>query len=205
MVISAIDGMAGVGKTTLAVHAAHRLADRFGDGQLFIDLHGYTQGYRPRTADQALEAFLRAMSVPPREIPRDTEERAALFRERLARDLAVRGPAGERDAALDRLLGYYQHTALRADARIARYAQPGPAGPAPRHAPALPDPDTARAWLRVEQANLSACLRYAVDGGLDARIVALSAGLGNLFAHRRTLDDSRGRASRRGHRGAAPR
>jgi DNA-binding SARP family transcriptional activator len=84
VVVMAIDGMAGVGKTALAVHAAHQLAGRFGDGQLFIDLHGYTQGYPPRTADQALEAFLRAMGVSPQQIPGDTEERAALYRERLA-------------------------------------------------------------------------------------------------------------------------
>jgi hypothetical protein len=84
VVISAIDGMAGVGKTALAVRAAHQLAGRFGDGQLFIDLHGYTQGYPPRTADQALETFLRAMGIPPQRIPAGTEERAALYRERLA-------------------------------------------------------------------------------------------------------------------------
>jgi DNA-binding SARP family transcriptional activator len=386
VVVMAIDGMAGVGKTALAVHAAHRLAGRFSDGQLFIDLHGYTQGYPPRTADQALEAFLRAMGVSPQQIPGDTEERAALYRERLAgtrtlivldnaadeaqvrplipgeagclvlvtsrrklkalddaqvvavdvlpeadavallrmvagprravdeqgaaevvglcgrlplavriagallrnrpawtlahlagklreahgrldafsdgdrdlaavfglsdqnlrddlrrlfrylglvpgpetdayaaaalagtcpvvvdrllqelvdhnlllepaagryemhdlirasaRALAAADPAEERDAALGRLLGYYQHTALRADARIARYAQPGPAGPAPGHAPDLPDADAALARLRAERINLAACLRYAVDGGLDARIVALSAGLANLL------------------------
>ena len=381
-----IDGMAGVGKTALAVHAAHQLASRFSDGQLFIDLHGYTQGYPPRTADQALEAFLRAMGVPPQRIPGDTEERAALYRQRLAgtrtlivldnaadeaqvrplipgeagclvlitsrrklkalddahvvavdvmpeadaiallattagarraagergaaevaglcgrlplavriagallrnrpawtlahlaeklraahssldafsdgdRDLAavfglsdqnlrddqrrlfrylglilgpeidayaaaalaetdpdtaerllqelvdhnlllepvagryethdlirahararaVADPAGERDAARRRLLDYYQHTALRADARIARYTQPDPAGPAPQHAPGLPGQDAARAWLRAERANLAACLRHAVDGGLDARVVALGAGLANLL------------------------
>jgi DNA-binding SARP family transcriptional activator/tetratricopeptide (TPR) repeat protein len=387
VVISAIDGMAGIGKTALAVHAAHRLAGRYGDGQLFIDLHGYTLGYPPRTADQALETFLRTLGVPPRQIPADVEERAALYRERLAgtqtmivldnaadesqvrplipgdggclvlvtsrrklkalddahtlaldvlpeqdaialfcavagpgrvaaddpavteiiglcgclplavriaaalirsrpawspgrlaarlraararldalfdgdRDLAalfdlsskalhddqrrlyrylgvipgpeidacatsallntdlaeaerllqelvdhnlllepaagryrmhdliraqVRAlvaaePAGERQAALDRLLDYYQYTAGLADARIARYGRRGPAGPAPAHAPALPDADAARAWLRAERANLIACLRYAIQGGRDERIVALSAGLASLL------------------------
>jgi DNA-binding SARP family transcriptional activator len=84
VVIWALDGMAGVGKTALAVHAAHRLAESFADGQLFIDLHGYTQGYPPRTADQALEMFLRALGIPPQQIPESTEERAALYRDRLA-------------------------------------------------------------------------------------------------------------------------
>jgi hypothetical protein len=45
--IHAIDGMAGIGKTTLAVHAAHQLAGRFPDGQLFLPLHGHTPGQRP--------------------------------------------------------------------------------------------------------------------------------------------------------------
>ena len=84
VVISAIDGMAGIGKTALAIHAAHRLADRFPDGQLFLDLHGYTQGRSPRTADEALDWLLRALGVPPERIPRDGEEAAALYRQCLA-------------------------------------------------------------------------------------------------------------------------
>ncbi|HEY2520882.1 MAG TPA: BTAD domain-containing putative transcriptional regulator [Streptosporangiaceae bacterium] len=84
VVISAIDGMAGIGKTALAVHVAHQLAARFPAGQLFIDLHGYTQGYPPRTANQALEVFLRTLGIPTQQIPGDVEERAALYRERLA-------------------------------------------------------------------------------------------------------------------------
>ena len=84
VVISAIDGMAGIGKTTLAVHAAHRLAEDFPDGQLFIDLHGYTQGRRPRTAVQALTWLLRALGVPPEQIPNEHEQAAALYRQRLA-------------------------------------------------------------------------------------------------------------------------
>lgn len=84
VVISAIDGMAGVGKTALAVHVAHHVAPLFPDGQLFIDLHGYTEGIRPRGPDQVLETFLRALGVPPKQLPENVEERAALYRERLA-------------------------------------------------------------------------------------------------------------------------
>jgi DNA-binding SARP family transcriptional activator len=83
LVISAIDGMAGIGKTTLAIHAAHRLAAHFPDGQLFLDLHGYTQGHPPLTADQALPWLLRALGVPPGQIPKEREQAAALYRQRL--------------------------------------------------------------------------------------------------------------------------
>jgi DNA-binding SARP family transcriptional activator len=84
VLISAIDGMAGVGKTALAVHVACRLAEKFPDGQLFLDLHGYTRGRRPRTADEALDWLLRALRVPPDQIPKDGEQAAALYRQRLA-------------------------------------------------------------------------------------------------------------------------
>jgi DNA-binding SARP family transcriptional activator len=84
VVISAIDGMAGIGKTALAVHAAHRVAERFPDGQLFLDLHGYTQGHPPRTATEALEWLLQALGVPPERIPQDGDQAAALYRQRLA-------------------------------------------------------------------------------------------------------------------------
>ena len=84
VVISAIDGMAGIGKTALAVHVAHRLSEKFPDGQLFLDLHGYTQGQPPRTADEALTWLLRALGVPPERIPTDSEQAAALYRQHLA-------------------------------------------------------------------------------------------------------------------------
>jgi tetratricopeptide (TPR) repeat protein len=84
VVISAIDGMAGIGKTALSVHAAHRLADRFPGGQLFVDLHGYTKGYPPRDAGWALDWFLRSLGVPAQQIPEDLDEKAALYRQHLA-------------------------------------------------------------------------------------------------------------------------
>ena len=83
IVISAIDGMAGIGKTTLAVHAAHRLAERFADGQLFLDLHGYTQGRAPYPPEEALDVFLRGLGIPAQQIPPQLEARAALYRQRL--------------------------------------------------------------------------------------------------------------------------
>ena len=387
VVISAIDGMAGIGKTALAVHAAHRVADRFPDGQLFIDLHGYTAGYPPRSADDALDRFLRALGVPPQRIPQDVDERAALYRQRLAgtrtlilldnaadeaqvrpllpggsgclvlitsrrrlkglddaypipldvlaraeanallrsvagleripaddallaetselcgrlplalriaaallrhrpgwslehlagllrdrqqriralsdgdRDLGVvldlsyrslgeqhqrlfrclglipgpdadayaaaaltdtdpgtatrlledlvdqnvlvpaapgryqlhdllrvhasaladRDPPKERQAAFDRLLDYYQHTAGQASTLIARSPRPVPAGPAPAYAPDLPDPDAARAWLHAERPNLLAAAHDAVARDERCRVIALTAGLATLL------------------------
>jgi DNA-binding SARP family transcriptional activator/tetratricopeptide (TPR) repeat protein len=387
VVISAIDGMAGVGKTALAVHVAHRLASRFPDGQIFIDLHGYTQGYQPRTPADALDWLLGTLSVPAQRIPQDVEERAALYRQRLAgtrtlvvldnaaseaqvrpllpgsagclvlvtsrrqlkgldgshvlsldvlpsadaitllrvvagpkhvaaddrvlaeiarlcgylplalriaaallrhrpawtpehlavvlrdrrqrisalsdgehdlgavfdmsygsltatlqylfrslglvpgqdvdayataalvdtdpalatrlledltdhnlviqqvpgryrlhdlmrlhaRGLADGDPLPERDRALDRLLDYYERTASRADALIARRPKPVPAGPVPGHAPALTDPEAARAWLRTERANLIAALHHAAGHADHQRLVALAAGLDTLL------------------------
>ena len=84
VVVTAIDGMAGIGKTTLAVHAGHLLSERFPDGQLFVDLHGFTQGLQPRTAADVLADLLRTLRVPPQQIPRDVDARAALYRDRLS-------------------------------------------------------------------------------------------------------------------------
>ena len=84
VVISAIDGMAGIGKTALAVHLAHRIADRYPHGQLFIDMHGHTPGMTPREPADALDHLLRALGLAGKEIPADLEDRAALYRTRLA-------------------------------------------------------------------------------------------------------------------------
>jgi DNA-binding SARP family transcriptional activator len=83
MVISAIGGTAGVGKTALAVHWAHQVADRFPDGQLYVNLRGYDPG-QPVPAADALAAFLRSLGVPGQEIPPEADERAARYRSLLA-------------------------------------------------------------------------------------------------------------------------
>ncbi|HEX7304107.1 AfsR/SARP family transcriptional regulator [Lentzea sp.] len=83
VVIEAIDGMAGVGKTTLVVHAAHRFAADYHD-RLFIDLHGHASSQRPLTPMAALDTLLRALGVPGDRIPQDPDARAALWRAELA-------------------------------------------------------------------------------------------------------------------------
>ena len=79
VVISAVAGAAGIGKTALAVHWAHRAAWRFSDGQLYVNLRGYDPG-PPMTATQALDGFLRALEVTPERIPTDVDAQAGLFR-----------------------------------------------------------------------------------------------------------------------------
>ncbi len=83
VVISALAGTAGVGKTAMAVHWAHRVAGRFPDGQLYVNLRGYDQD-APMAAADALAGFLRTLGVPGQEIPDEIEERARLYRSRLA-------------------------------------------------------------------------------------------------------------------------
>ncbi|MEU8975282.1 tetratricopeptide repeat protein [Streptomyces monashensis] len=387
VVISAIDGMAGIGKTTLAIHAGRRLAERFPDGQLFIDLHGYTRGMAPREPADALAGVLQAYGVPPSQIPTDLDARAALYRDRLAgtrtlvildnahseaqvrpllpgdggclvmvtsrrrlnalddawalpldvlpvadavallrevagpgrtqdgdplleeiaalcghlplalriaaalirrrpawtltrladrlrrarpslerfsdgdRDLtsvfdlsyqtlsgdqrelfrrlgltpgpdadsyaaaallncgltdtedllqdlveqnllaepvlgryrmhdlirahahalAAGDPADQREAAVERLLDYYQYTSISADTRIFQYARHEPRGSAPAHSPVLRGPNEARTWLRSERTNLEACLALAARQGRREHVVALTEGLAELL------------------------
>ncbi|WP_420031614.1 helix-turn-helix domain-containing protein [Streptomyces sp. cg28] len=83
-VIAAIAGMAGIGKTALAVHWAHQVADRFPDGQLYVDCRGFDPTGSPLDPGEALGGFLRALGVPNGDIPATTEQRGILFRERTA-------------------------------------------------------------------------------------------------------------------------
>jgi DNA-binding SARP family transcriptional activator/Tfp pilus assembly protein PilF len=96
VVISAIAGTAGVGKTALAIHWAHQVADWFPDGQLYVNLRGHDPG-QPMPPADALAGFLRALGVPGRDIPPELEERAARYRSLLAgrRMLVLLDNAGE--------------------------------------------------------------------------------------------------------------
>jgi tetratricopeptide (TPR) repeat protein len=84
VVVAAISGTAGVGKTALAVHAAHQLLPQFPDGQLYADLRGYTEGQDPAGPGEMLQVFLRRLSFPAKEIPAEVEERSGLLRQILA-------------------------------------------------------------------------------------------------------------------------
>jgi tetratricopeptide (TPR) repeat protein len=83
VVISAIGGTAGVGKTALAVHWAHQVTGQFPDGQLYVNLRGYDPG-PPMPATDALAGFLLSLGVPGQDIPPEAEQRAARYRTLLA-------------------------------------------------------------------------------------------------------------------------
>jgi DNA-binding SARP family transcriptional activator/tetratricopeptide (TPR) repeat protein len=82
--VTLITGTAGVGKTALAIHWAHRARHRYPDGQLYVNLRGYDPG-EPVAASDALAGFLAALGVPARDIPVGLDERAARFRTETAR------------------------------------------------------------------------------------------------------------------------
>ncbi|MBL1114006.1 tetratricopeptide repeat protein [Streptomyces sp. 110] len=84
VLISAIGGMAGVGKTTLAVHLAHRLAHRYPDGQLYINLRGFDPTGSAMPSGEAIRVFLDALGVPSQRIPAHRDVQAALYRSLLA-------------------------------------------------------------------------------------------------------------------------
>ncbi|MDT4989823.1 MAG: hypothetical protein QOI74_3917, partial [Micromonosporaceae bacterium] len=98
VVISAVAGTAGVGKTALAVHWAHRVRDKFPDGQLFVNLRGYARTPPVRPLD-ALAGFLRALGVAPERVPADLAEASALYQAMVAdrRILVVLDNAGDAD------------------------------------------------------------------------------------------------------------
>jgi len=84
VVVASLTGMAGIGKTALAVHWAHQVADRFPDGQLFVNLRGSGPSGTPLTPTDAVRGFLTALGVSPARIPADADGQTALYRSLLA-------------------------------------------------------------------------------------------------------------------------
>jgi DNA-binding SARP family transcriptional activator/tetratricopeptide (TPR) repeat protein len=82
--VAAIAGMAGIGKTALAVHWAHEVADRFPDGQLYVNLRGFHPSGRAVAPAEAVRGFLDALGVPPSRIPSDVDGQVGLYRSTVA-------------------------------------------------------------------------------------------------------------------------
>ena len=84
VMIVAITGAAGVGKTALALHWAHAVAGGFADGQLFVNLRGFDPAGPPVTAEEAVRGFLDALGVPAEQVPAGPDAQAGLYRSLLA-------------------------------------------------------------------------------------------------------------------------
>ncbi|WP_212824053.1 tetratricopeptide repeat protein [Catellatospora sp. TT07R-123] len=84
MYVATLSGNAGVGKTTLAVHWAHRVLAHFPDGQLYANLRGYDPTHSPTPAGEAVQRFLEALDVPAARIPADHDAQVSLYRSLLA-------------------------------------------------------------------------------------------------------------------------
>jgi tetratricopeptide (TPR) repeat protein len=84
VVITAIDGVAGIGKTALGIHFAHRVAAAFPDGQLFVNLRGFDPEHPPLAPGEVLARFVRALGTDPADLPADPDELAAMYRSQLS-------------------------------------------------------------------------------------------------------------------------
>ncbi|MCX4903898.1 AfsR/SARP family transcriptional regulator [Streptomyces sp. NBC_00878] len=87
--LESISGMAGVGKSALAIRAAHEFGDRFPDHHLYLNLRAHSPGQDPLEPGAALATLLRMLEVPPQSIPADVDERAALWRKALGHRRAL--------------------------------------------------------------------------------------------------------------------
>ncbi|MEH0841245.1 BTAD domain-containing putative transcriptional regulator [Micromonospora sp. CPCC 205711] len=158
-----IDGMPGVGKTTLAVHLAHRLAARYPDGQLHADLRGFDSGDSVMTPAEALRGFLWSLGVAPAAIPAELHAQAGLYRSILAerRMLILLDNCRDWDQ-IRHLLPGTGGSLVIATSRRRITGVAGPAGAQPLHLDLLTDAE-ARELLTRRLGDAAAADPAAVD------------------------------------------
>jgi tetratricopeptide (TPR) repeat protein len=205
VVISAIGGTAGIGKTALAVHWAHQIVNQFPHGQLYVNLRGYDPA-QPVAAADALAGFLRALGVPGQDIPADEAERAARYRSLLVdkQMLVVLDNASDAEQVRPLLPGTPSCAVLvtSRDALAGLVARDGAARldldllPLPQAVallteligePARADPDAAAALAR-QCARLPLALRVAAEQAAARPGVPLTDLVADLADQQRRLD-----------------
>ncbi|MBM7774457.1 hypothetical protein JOD54_004661 [Actinokineospora baliensis] len=166
VMITAVGGIGGIGKTWLALQWAHRNVDRFPDGQLFADLRGFGPTGEAESAFEVLGDLLQVL-VDASLIRRDPGNRYRmhdLVRKYAVEVLSPELAPGVADAALRRVIGFYLDTARRADHLLNAHREPPrPAKPEGVRGRELPDSTAALEWFDAEHRNFLAAQDIAAD------------------------------------------
>ncbi|WP_052441277.1 AfsR/SARP family transcriptional regulator [Streptacidiphilus anmyonensis] len=173
LVISAINGMGGIGKTALAVHFAHTVSADYPDGQYFVDLRGFTAGVEPLSPEEALGHLLRQCGLPDELIPPSLEDRTATWRSAMADRRAL--------VLLDNALGVEQVRPLLPGTHgplvliTSRRRMPALEGVVPLSLDLMPQADAVALFLHIVGPQ-----RLAAEEDAEARVAELVELCGRL-------------------------